>query len=84
MDFLKDRVFRLLEVPEREGYKDPKPHYKTEKRQLALGKLKSLAEKNDVMLWKNRREKIFTIDLIVKKRSARKSDKDVIRNEGVK
>lgn len=80
----EDGVFRLLESGRLEGYKDPVSFYKSEKKQLKLGKLKSLAEKNDVLLWKNKRDKLFTIDVIVKKRKVRKRDTDVIRDEGIK
>ncbi len=79
----EDGVFRLHSAPEREGYKPGKPHFKSEKKQMKLGKLKSLAEKNDVFLWKNKREKIFTIDLIVKKRNVKKRDVTTERGGGV-
>jgi hypothetical protein len=80
----EDGVFRLMESGVMDGYKAPVSFYKTEKKQLKLGKLKSLAEKNDVLLWKNKRDKLFTIDVIVKKRKVRKRDTDVIRDEGIK
>lgn len=80
----EDGVFRLIESGVMEGYKAPVSFYKSEKKQLKLGKLKSLAEKNDVLLWKNKRDKLFTIDVIVKKRKVRKRDTDVIRDEGIK
>ena len=80
----EDGVFRLSIIPKREGYKDPMPYYKREKKPLKPGKLKSLAEKNDVFLWKNKRGKIFTIDLIVKKRTDKKRDTDVIRDGGIR
>ena len=80
----EDGVFRLAIIPKREGYKDPLPYYKREKKPLKPGKLKSLAEKNDVFLWKNKRGKIFTIDLIVKKRTDKKRDTDVIRDGGIR
>lgn len=79
----EDGVFRLHSVPEREGYKPGKPHFKSEKKDLKLGKLKSLAEKNDVFLWKNKRDKIFTIDLIVKKRTDTKRNVKTERGGGV-
>jgi hypothetical protein len=80
----EDGVFRLIESGVMDGYKAPVSFYKSEKKQLKLGKLKSLAEKNDVLLWKNKRDKLFTIDVIVKKRKVRKRDTDVIRDEGIK
>ncbi len=79
----EDGVFRLTEIPKREGYKQPVAYYKTEKKQLKFGKLKSLAEKNDVFLWKNKKDKIFTVDLVVKKRAKKKRETDVIRGGGV-
>ena len=79
----EDGVFRLAVVPELDGYKEPKPYYKREKKPLKLGKLQSLAEKNDVYLWKNWRDKIKTIDLIIKKRTDKKRRTNVIRSGGV-
>jgi hypothetical protein len=79
----EDGVFRLHSVPEREGYKKPKVYFKNEKKEMKLGKLKSLAEKNDQFLWKNKREKIFTIDLIVKKRTDTKRKVETERGDGV-
>ncbi|EDM78079.1 hypothetical protein PPSIR1_23719 [Plesiocystis pacifica SIR-1] len=81
----EDGVFRLAVMPEREGYKPPRAYYINHpKRQMEPGKLKSLAEKNDVYLWKNKRGKVFSIDLIVKKRKVNKTDTKVIRDEGIK
>jgi len=77
-------MFRLIEVGKRDGYKDPKSFYVSEKKPLKPGKLKSLAEKNDVLLWKNKRDKLFTIDVVVKKRNVKKRDTDIIRDEGIK
>jgi hypothetical protein len=79
----EDGVFRLNSVPDRDGYKKPKVYFKNEKNDMKLGKLKSLAEKNDVFLWKNKREKIFTIDLIVKKRTDTKRNVQTERGDGV-
>jgi hypothetical protein len=79
----EDGVFRLHSVPEREGYQNPKVYFKNEKKNMKLGKLKSLAEKNDVYLWKNPRDKIFTIDLIVKKRTVSDRNVKTVRGDGV-
>jgi hypothetical protein len=79
----EDGVFRLHSVPERENYKKGKAYFKNEKKPMKLGKLKSLAEKNDVFLWKNPRDKIFTIDLIVKKRTDTKRKVETERGGGV-
>ncbi len=80
----EDGLFRLIEVSRQDGYKEPKPFYVSEKKPLKLGKLKSLAEKNDVLLWKNRRDKLFTIDVVIKKRNVKKRETDVIRDGGIK
>lgn len=80
----EDGVFRLAVLPDRPGYKEPKPYFKTEKKPLKLNKLKSLAEKNDVYLWKNWRDKVFTVDLIVKKRKKKKRDTEIERDGGIK
>jgi hypothetical protein len=82
----EDGVFRLHSVPDREGYKKPRVYFKrdNEKKRMKLGKLKSLAEKNDVFLWKNKREKIFTIDLIVKKRTDTKTKVQTEKGPGIR
>ncbi|MFV8749190.1 hypothetical protein ACNOYE_01430 [Nannocystaceae bacterium ST9] len=80
----EDGLFRLIAVGPRDGYKEPKSFFVNEKKPLKLGKLKSLAEKNDVLLWKNKRDKLFTIDVVIKKRNVNKRDTDVIRDEGIK
>jgi hypothetical protein len=79
----EDGVFRLHSVPERDGYQNPKVYFKNEKKNMKLGKLKSLAEKNDVFLWKNPRDKIFTIDLIVKIRDVSKRKVTTEKGGGV-
>ncbi|GEM_PF-1170345 len=79
----EDGVFRLAIVPDRDGYKQAKPHYTADKKPLTLNKLKSLAEKNDVYLWKNKRDKVFTIDLIVKKKTDKSRQVNTIRDGGV-
>lgn len=79
----EDGVFRLTIAPERDGYKSPKPYFRAETRPMTHGKLKSLAEKNNVFLWKNPRGKIFTTDLIVKKRTDTKRRTETIRNGGI-
>jgi hypothetical protein len=78
-----DGVFRLHSAPRRDRYKAPTAYFKSEKKQMKLGKLKSLAEKNDVFLWKNPRDKIFTIDLIIKKRNVTKKRVETERGTGV-
>jgi hypothetical protein len=81
----EDGVFRLTDVPERDGYKAPKVYYKRDpKKEMAFGKLKSLAEKNDVYVFKKKNGKVKTIDLIVKKRTDNKRQVDTIRDGGVR
>lgn len=79
----EDGVFRLTVIPERDGFKPPTPYYASERKPMALQKLKSLAEKNNVYLWKNPRDKIFTIDLIVKKKTDNSRQVNTIRDGGV-
>jgi hypothetical protein len=80
----EDGVFRLNKVPEREGYLEPKAYFRTEKKQMTQGKLASLAEKNNVYLFKKKNGKIRTIDLIVKKRTDNQRQVDTIRDGGVR
>lgn len=81
----EDGVFRLTVVPERDGYLAPKVYFRNEpKKQMALGKLKSLAEKNSVFVFKKKNGKVRTIDLIVKKRTDNKRQVDTIRDGGVR
>jgi hypothetical protein len=65
----EDRGYRMVEIPEREGFEDPRSFrgIKWKKRRLRLGKLASLAEANEVYLVKKRNGKILTVDLEVKK-----------------
>jgi hypothetical protein len=81
----EDGVFRLTAVPERDGYLAPKVYFRNEpKKQMAMGKLKSLAEKNSVYVFKKKNGKVRTIDLIVKKRTDNKRQVDTIRDGGVR
>lgn len=81
----EDGVFRLTEVPERDGYKPAKVYFKRDpKKAMGLGKLKSLAEKNEVYVFKKKNGKVKTIDLIVKKRTDNKRQVDTIRDGGVR
>jgi hypothetical protein len=68
----EDGKYRLHEVPQRAGYKPPVNYVgwktkKSNKRRLKLGKMRSLAEANEVLLLKKRRGKLITIELQVKK-----------------
>ena len=80
----EDGVFRLTVVPEREGFRKPGVYYRNERKPMELGKLLSLAEKNNVYLFKKKNGKIRTIDLIVKKRTDNKRKVDTIRDGGVR
>lgn len=81
----EDGVFRLSRVPEREGYKEPTVYFKRDpKKKMELGKLKSLAEKNNVYVFKKKNGKVKTIDLIVKKRTDNRRQTNTIRDGGVR
>jgi hypothetical protein len=81
----EDGVFRLTVVPERDGYREPKVYFRREpKKKMELGKLRSLAEKNSVYVFKKKNGKVRTIDLIVKKRTDNKRKVDTIRDGGVR
>lgn len=79
----EDGAFRLHHAPDREGYHAPAVFYAGDRRPMALGKLASLAEKNEVYVWKNRRAKVFTLDLIVEKRAATKHRVETERGTGI-
>lgn len=64
-----DGLFRLSVVPVREGF-SPATSFrgcKCKRRKLKSGRMKSLAEANDVLLVKKKNGKILTVDLQVKK-----------------
>jgi len=65
----EDGKYRLHHVPTRAGYKPPVNYVGriSDKRRLKLGKMRSLAEANEVLLLKKRNGKIVTIELQVKK-----------------
>jgi hypothetical protein len=65
----EDGKYRLHQVPQRAGYKPPVNYMGriNDRRKLKLGKLRSLAEANEVLLLKKRSGKILTIELQVKK-----------------
>jgi len=64
-----DGVFRLNTVPKRAGFVEPEVFRARtcKKCRLAPGKMRSLAEANDVLLVKKKNGKILTVDLQVKK-----------------
>jgi len=65
----EDGKFRLHSVPKRPGFAAPTSYHRwvNKKRRLKLGKMRSLAEANEVMLVKKRSGKLLTIELQVKK-----------------
>jgi hypothetical protein len=65
----EDGLFRLNHVPDRKGFAPARNFRgcKCKKRFLKPGKMRSLAEQNDVLLVKKNSGKILTIDLQVKK-----------------
>ncbi len=65
----EDGKYRLSDLPDRDGYTDPKVYRSCiwKKRKLGPGRMKSLNEANDVMLVKKNNGKILTIVLTVKK-----------------
>jgi hypothetical protein len=77
--------FRLVTVPPREGYGDPRSYRACvwKKRRLHKGKLNSLAEANEVFLVKKRNGKILTIDLTVKKVVDKRTKTKTRRNQGI-
>jgi hypothetical protein len=64
-----DGLFRLNHVPERKNFSAPTSYRgcKCERTKLKTGKMRSLAEQNDVLLLKKPSGKILTVDLQVKK-----------------
>ncbi len=81
-----DGLFRLHEVPEREGFKHIGTWVAFRRfagRKLKLGKMRSLAEPNDVMLLKKSSGKIVTIDLQVKKITSDRSRTRSRKAEGI-
>jgi hypothetical protein len=65
----EDKHYKLVSVPERSGYGEAKTYRSCvwKRRLLKKGKLKSLAEANEVFLVKKRNGKILTLELQVKK-----------------
>ncbi len=81
----EDRKYRLVTLPKREGYKDPKAYRACvwKKRRLQTGKLASLAESNEVYLVKKGNGKILTMQLEVKKVTSNKTKTRTRRNRGI-
>lgn len=81
----EDQRYRLVELPTREGY-DTERVYRAliwKKRKLEKGKLKSLAEANEVYLVKKNNGKILTMKLEVKKVTSDRTTVRSRRNRGI-
>jgi len=81
----EDARYRLVELPEREGYEHPRVYRSCvwKKRKLATGKLASLAEANEVYLVKKNNGKILTMTLEVKKVTSDRTQTRTRRNRGI-
>jgi hypothetical protein len=81
----EDGKFRLATVPERKGFGKATSYRgcKCKRRKMKTGKLRSLAEANDVLLVKKKNGKILTIELQVKVIDNDKTRKRTRRLEGI-
>ena len=81
----EDQRYRLVQLPEREGYENPRVYRACvwKKRKLATGKLASLAEANEVFLVKKNNGKILTMKLEVKKVTSDRTQTRTRRNRGI-
>lgn len=81
----EDGHFRLIVVPEREGYQEPAVYraQACKKHKMEKGKLESLAEANDVFVVKKSNGDLLTVDLQVKKKTASSGSRERQRNVGV-
>lgn len=81
----EDGKYRLHAAPQRAGYKKPVVYInrKSDRRRTKLGKMKSLAEANDVLLVKKPSGKILTIELQVKKIVTDREQSTIRRPGGV-
>lgn len=63
----EDGLYRLLAAPPLEGYAEPKNYHgwRSKRRLMKLGKMKSLSEANDVFVNKRRNGKLRTVHLEV-------------------
>jgi hypothetical protein len=80
----EDNEYRLAVIPPKPGYKDPEVYFEkvAEKKRLMLGKVRSLAEANDVYVRANDKG-AKTIDLVVKKKTDSSVDRKTRRVRGV-
>lgn len=81
----EDGRYRLVELPDREGYDKPRVYRACvwKKRKLSKGKLASLAEANEVYLVKKNNGKILTMVLEVKKVTNDRTQTRTRRNRGI-
>lgn len=81
----EDERFRLVTVPELPGYQAPTLYRRrvSDKNELTKGKLASLAEANEVYVYKKSNGDIATIELQVKKRTEDRSRTVRQRQRGV-
>jgi hypothetical protein len=95
-----DKRYRLHQVPPREGFGEPINYRggkrkacaearnaskkSCKRRKLRPGKLASLAEANDVLLWKRNNGKILTVELQVKKIVDRRTKVRTKRAKGIR
>lgn len=76
---------RPVQAPESMQLEKPKIYRKLvwKKRKMKPGKVASLAEPNEVFLVKKRNGKILTVDLVVKKKERDRTQKVIIKDEGI-
>ncbi|MCR9162328.1 MAG: hypothetical protein ACE37F_31375 [Nannocystaceae bacterium] len=81
----EDQRYRLVVLPDREGYDDPRVYRSCvwKKRRMKPGKLASLAEANEVYLVKKNNGKILTMKLEVKKVTSDRTQTRTRRNRGI-
>lgn len=84
--------YRLMSIPDRPvqatddlQLEKPRVYRGTvrKKRKMKPGKVASLAEANEVLLVKKRRGKVLTLDLVVKKKERDRTQKVIIKDEGI-
>lgn len=81
----EDQRYRLIALPEREGYNNARAYRSCvwKKRKLGTGKLASLAEANEVYLVKKNNGKILTMTLEVKKVTSDRTQTRTRRSRGI-
>lgn len=76
---------RPVQAPETMQLEKPRVYRGTvrKKRKMNKGKVASLAEANEVYLVKKRNGKVLTVDLVVKKKERDRTQKVIIKDEGI-